>query len=93
MPDFLKYKTCLQLCMFKNQTINYLFMKKRVIRFLLLCLLALPSLDGISQQKTVSGVIVDANNDPVSAASITEKGTSNGTTSDASGQLLFDRKI
>src|SRR3954463_6857973 len=64
-------------------------MKKRATRFLLLCLLACPSLAGLCQI-TLRGVIVDDKKDPVAAASVTEKGTTNGTTSDASGTFLLN---
>ncbi|MDB5246902.1 MAG: TonB-linked outer membrane protein SusC/RagA family [Segetibacter sp.] len=65
-------------------------MRKKVIRFLLLCLLACPSLRGDCQQNTLRGVIVDASNKPVAEASITEKGTNNGTSSDASGNFVLN---
>jgi hypothetical protein len=63
-------------------------MRKKVIRLLLFCLMACPFL-AIGQPRTLRGVIVDANRNPVAEASITEKGTTNGTTSDASGNFVL----
>lgn len=62
-------------------------MRKRLSYFLLFCFFACSSVAGFSQQRTLTGVIVDAQNTPVPGASITEKGTSNGTMSDATGNF------
>lgn len=63
-------------------------MRKKVIRLLLFCLMACPFL-AIGQPRTLRGVILDVNKKPVAEASITEKGTTNGTTSDASGNFVL----
>ena len=62
-------------------------MIKQVIRFFLLCLFACPALVVYCQQKTLKGIIVDTQKKPVGDASVMEKGTSNGTTSDPSGNF------
>lgn len=63
-------------------------MRKKITRLLLFCLLACPLLT-IGQSKTLRGVIVDVNKNPVADASVTEKGTTNGTISDASGNFVL----
>src|SRR4051794_19747663 len=60
-------------------------MRSKLIRLLLLCLLVCPALMGYSQQKTIRGVLTDANNAPIAGASVTVKGTTRGTTTDATG--------
>src|SRR5690606_14645343 len=40
-------------------------------------------------QQTFTGSVVNNNNDPISGASVLIKGTSNGTTTDASGRFKF----
>ena len=67
-------------------------MTKRVIQYLLSCFLLCASLIGYSQQQTLKGVIVDEKNEPVAGASVTEKGTANGTTSDATGNFLLNAR-
>ena len=67
-------------------------MRKRLIHCLLFCLFASPFLTSYSQQRTLKGVIVDAKNEPVAGASVTEKGTTNGTTSDANGNFLLNAR-
>ncbi len=62
-----------------------------LIRSLLMLLLSLVALDQVQAQRTqpvnVSGTIVSsADNKPLAGVSITEKGTRNGTTSDAQGR-------
>src|SRR5215218_2326973 len=63
-------------------------MRKKVIRFLLLCLSACPYLTGYCQS-AVRGIVLDADNKPVAEATITEKGTNNGTSTDASGNFVL----
>ena len=57
-------------------------------RFLFLSLLCLCTyVIGYGQQKTVRGTLLDNQNEPVAGASVIEKGTANGTSSDASGNF------
>ena len=62
-------------------------MRKQAIRYLLLCMLVCLGLIGYSQQKLFRGVLLDGKNEPVSGASIVERGTSNGASSDATGNF------
>ena len=57
-------------------------------RFFFLSLLCLCTyVIGYGQQKTVRGTLLDNQNEPVAGASVIEKGTANGTSSDASGNF------
>lgn len=56
-------------------------MKKYLL--MLFCLLA--SMVAMAQQKSVTGVVVDSQNEPVIGASVLEKGTSNGVITDLNG--------
>lgn len=49
-----------------------------------------PVIEEIISNKTVSGTIVDENDDPMPGASILEKGTTNGTISDAEGKFSLN---
>src|SRR5690348_2556052 len=64
-----------------------LFMRSKLIRLLLLCLLVCPVLIGYSQQKTIRGVLTDHKNAPVAGASVTVKGTTRGAITDATGNF------
>lgn len=43
--------------------------------------------------QTISGVVLDANNEPVIGASVLEKGTTNGTITDLDGQFKLNTKL
>ena len=60
-------------------------MKKHLILLFMFCL----SLQMMAQQRSITGVVVDAKNEPVIGASIVEKGTSNGTITDVDGKFLL----
>lgn len=61
-------------------------MRKKAPRLLLSCMLIFLTIAGFSQQRrTISGVLQDDKGTPVSGASIVEKGTPNGTSSNADG--------
>ena len=62
-------------------------MRKRIIHAFLACVLTCSVIAAYSQQRTIRGVVVDAQAAPVAGASVTEKGTANGTTSDAAGNF------
>ncbi len=62
-------------------------MKSKLTRLLLLCLLVWPALLGYSQQKIIRGLLTDAKNTAVAGASVTIKGTTRGTVSDATGNF------
>ena len=64
-------------------------MRKQARLFLLPCLL-FTFLSGYSQQKTVKGILQDNQNEPVAGASVMEKGTPNGTSSDATGTFSLN---
>ncbi len=65
-------------------------MRKQVICFLLICALLSLGLPGYAQQqKTLSGLLQDSKGDAVPGASVTEKGTPNGTSSDAQGAFTL----
>ncbi len=55
------------------------------MRKLFTCLAAMLFLTAASYAQTVTGKVVDRNNQPVEGASVKEKGTSNGTTTDKDG--------
>jgi iron complex outermembrane receptor protein len=62
--------------------------KQAAARYWLICMLTLLSVAGFSQQKRqVSGILLDSIGEPVGGASIVEKGTPNGTSSDANGSF------
>ncbi len=64
--------------------------KEALARFWLFGLLISLSMAGYSQQKkTVTGTLVDSKGEPVAAASVVEKGTPNGTSSDAAGTFTL----
>jgi iron complex outermembrane receptor protein len=65
-------------------------MRKQAIRYLLSCLLLTASFAAFSQQRTISGVLLDERNEPVAGASVVEKGTPNGTSSDAAGNFTLN---
>lgn len=65
-------------------------MRNQARGYLLSCLLSVTFLAGYSQQKTVRGVLLDDRNEPVAGASVMEKGTPNGTSSDATGNFLLN---
>jgi iron complex outermembrane receptor protein len=55
------------------------------MRKLIICLTAILFCATYSQAQTVSGKVLDRNNQPVEGASVKEKGTSNGTATDKDG--------
>ncbi len=55
------------------------------MRKLIICLTAILFCSTYSQAQTVSGKVLDRNNQPVEGASVKEKGTSNGTATDKDG--------
>ena len=59
----------------------------KIIRTLLLCLFAICTQQAFSQTKTITGTVTDEKKVPVQGATITVKGTSNGTSTDASGRF------
>lgn len=61
-------------------------MKKHLILLFMFCL----SLQMMAQQRSITGVVVDAKNEPVIGASIVEKGTSNGTITDIDGKFSLN---
>jgi iron complex outermembrane recepter protein len=65
-------------------------MKKQARLFLLSFLLLCTYVIGYSQQRTVRGTILDNQNEPVAGASVMEKGTANGTSSDAAGNFTLN---
>lgn len=65
-------------------------MRKQAKCYLLSCLLLVTFVTGYSQQKTVKGVLLDNQNEPVVGASVIEKGTANGTSSDATGNFSLN---
>ena len=65
-------------------------MRKQGRGYLLSCLLLVTFLTGYSQQKTIRGVLLDNQNEPVAGASVIEKGTANGTSSDATGNFSLN---
>ena len=63
-------------------------MRKKATRFLLACMLISFSMTVFAQErKIVTGVLQDNKGVPVSGASVVEKGTPNGTSSDANGNF------
>ncbi|HEU4609521.1 MAG TPA: carboxypeptidase-like regulatory domain-containing protein, partial [Chitinophagaceae bacterium] len=62
-------------------------MSKRKLSFCwLLLMMVTLSLSGFAQQKRrITGRVADERSNPVGGASVTEKGTTNGTTTDANG--------
>ncbi len=60
-------------------------MKKRIQEFLLFLLVSCFATAAMAQSRQVSGTVKDKQGSPVSGASVIEKGTTNGTTTDESG--------
>ncbi len=60
-------------------------MKNKFITFALLYLFSLPAF-----AVTITGIVVDANKEPIIGASVLETGTSNGTVTDLDGQFSMD---
>ena len=58
---------------------------KKIFTLLAVCFLSL----GMMAEKQVSGLVLDSNNEPVIGASVTVKGTSQGTISDYDGEFLL----
>lgn len=67
-------------------------MRKRVTHLLLSFLFSLLAFTGFSQQVTVKGLIVDDKNEPIANASVLERGTTNGTTSNATGNFVLNAR-
>lgn len=63
-------------------------MKKIHLLLLITCLLGVLQVS-YAQDKKVTGVITDANNNPVASASVKQKGTTNGTITSASGEFAI----
>ena len=57
-------------------------MKQYLLTLFCLCV----SMIALAQQKTITGTVIDANNEPVIGASVLEKGTSNGTITNLDGE-------
>lgn len=64
-----------------------MILKKAVLRSMWTAWLLLVATFAFSQQKTVTGKITDGSNNPVSGASVTVKGTTNGTQTNAEGNF------
>lgn len=64
-------------------------MRKHARRILLSCLL-FTFITSYAQQKPVKGVVLGSDNEPVAGASVMEKGTPNGTSSDAMGNFTLN---
>ncbi|HEY9488323.1 MAG TPA: carboxypeptidase-like regulatory domain-containing protein, partial [Chryseosolibacter sp.] len=63
-------------------------MRNSTVRLLLSCVLLLPALCGIAQERDISGTITDSNTgENVPGVNILVKGTNEGTTSDANGSF------
>lgn len=60
----------------------------KFIRIVLTCLFAAFAMN-MSAQKTVSGIVKDGNGDEIIGASVLEKGTANGTTTDLNGKFTL----
>ena len=65
-------------------------MRKQARLYFLSVLLLCTYLMGYGQQKTVRGTLLDNQNEPVAGASVMEKGTPNGTSSDAAGNFTLN---
>ena len=57
-------------------------MKQSLLTLFCLCV----AMIALAQQKTITGTVIDANNEPVIGASVLEKGTSNGTITNLDGE-------
>lgn len=64
-------------------------MKHRIQRFLLLLLAGCFSMAAMAQSKQVSGTVKDKSGSPISGATVIEKGTSNGVTTDDAGMYTI----
>lgn len=64
-------------------------LKGRIIQMLLLLCLSLP-FQAMAQKQSVTGTIVEVNGEPVIGATVLEKGTSNGTSSDLDGKFVLN---
>lgn len=59
-------------------------------RLFFLCILSCLTITVMAQKRTITGVVVDANEEPIIGASVLEVGTSNGTISDLDGKFSLD---
>ena len=64
-------------------------LKGRIIQMLLLLCLSFP-FQAMAQKQSVTGTIVEVNGEPVIGATVLEKGTSNGTSSDLDGKFVLN---
>ena len=64
-------------------------MKRTTQRLLLFLMLSFCAAVTMAQQKTVSGTVRDNQGAPVVGASILEKGTSNGTSTEENGNITI----
>ncbi len=64
-------------------------LKGRILRMLLLLCLGLP-FQALAQKQSVTGTIVEANGEPVIGATVMEKGTANGTSTDIDGKFTIN---
>lgn len=62
-------------------------MKKIIRQLLLFTFFTLCTVLGFAQKRTISGTVRNDNGDPLNGASVLEKGTRNGTTTDANGRF------
>lgn len=71
--------------MITNMTTKTICLEKGMVVLVLLFLMALSPITGLAQKKVITGKVIGSDGSPVSGASVIEKGTSNGTATDASG--------
>ena len=65
-------------------------LKDRVALFLTLVLCLTFPVQAWAQKQTVTGTVIEQNGEPVIGATIMEKGTSNGTTTDIDGNFTIN---
>jgi TonB-linked SusC/RagA family outer membrane protein len=66
------------------------FLRRKALQTVIIVAVALCSTFSLYAQRTVSGTVTDVNDEPVSGASVSVKGTTRGTATDANGTYRLD---
>ncbi|MDR2773840.1 MAG: TonB-dependent receptor [Tannerella sp.] len=78
----IKLKTQLKYYKYMNKRI---FMEKKTLRRMIIAVCVLCCTFSLYSQRTITGIVTDVNNEPLSGVSVSVKGTSTGTVTDMNG--------
>lgn len=67
---------------------NNAHLKQRILQWLMILCIAFP-VQALGQKITVNGTVIEKNGDPVIGATVMEKGTANGTSTDIDGNFVL----